>query len=132
MLFQLSRYLYVTSALDLEIMAVMLAVVFAGVGIFIGRSLLQDKKGHTAAEPVKIDTRRIAELGLSKREMEVLQLLVEGLSNQEIGERLYVSESTVKSHVSNLFSKLDVKRRTQAVNRALEYRIVSGAGPTFD
>ncbi|MBO6761492.1 MAG: response regulator transcription factor, partial [Roseivirga sp.] len=62
--------------------------------------------------------------GLTEREMEVLHHIAEGCSNIEIGEKLFVSENTIKTHVSNLFVKLDVKRRTQAVTRAKELRII--------
>lgn len=61
---------------------------------------------------------RMSEFGVSPREYEVLQLVADGLSNQEIAERLYISESTVKSHVSSLLAKLEAKRRTHAVRRA--------------
>lgn len=57
---------------------------------------------------------------LSRRESELLSCLAEGLSNKEIGERLFISEGTVKWHVNNIFSKLKVKNRTQAINAARE------------
>jgi LuxR family maltose regulon positive regulatory protein len=52
---------------------------------------------------------------LSEREIEVLSLIAEGLSNREIGDRLYISQGTVKAHTSNIYGKLGVRRRTQAV-----------------
>jgi LuxR family transcriptional regulator, maltose regulon positive regulatory protein len=57
---------------------------------------------------------------LSEREIEVLKLIQSGLSNQEIGSKLYISLGTVKRHISNLYSKLDVKKRTQAIARGEE------------
>ena len=63
-------------------------------------------------------------LAITPREMEILQLVAEGLSNREIGSRLFLSESTVKTHVSNLLSKLDSKRRTQAVEQARRLKIL--------
>jgi DNA-binding CsgD family transcriptional regulator len=65
------------------------------------------------------------DLGLSDREYEVLTLLNQGCSNQEIADRLYISLSTVKTHISNIFLKLDVKRRTQAISKAKELKIIS-------
>ena len=58
--------------------------------------------------------------GLTPRELEVLQLIAQGLSNQEIADRLFLSLNTVKTHTSNVFSKLDVQRRTQAIQKAKE------------
>ena len=63
-------------------------------------------------------------LGISKREYEVLELMARGLSNQEIADALFVSINTIKTHVSNLFLKLDTKRRTQAIQKAKELRLI--------
>jgi len=70
--------------------------------------------------------RRGRELGddLTGREREVLALLVEGLTNPEIANRLYVSDSTVKTHVSNILSKLGVATRTEAVSLALQKGLI--------
>ena len=74
--------------------------------------------------PKEIDKEKIEELGLSNREYEVLEQIAQGLSNKEIAEKLFVSESTVKTHVSNLFIKLDAQRRTQAIQIAKESGIL--------
>lgn len=71
-----------------------------------------------------VDSNKIAQLGLSKREYEVLQEISIGLSNREIADKLFVSESTIKTHVSNILVKLDAKRRTQAIQRAKEFQII--------
>jgi LuxR family maltose regulon positive regulatory protein len=63
---------------------------------------------------------------LSEREIEVLKLIEAGLSNQEIGSRLFISMGTVKRHISNIYSKLDVKNRTQAISKGKELRIFEG------
>jgi len=111
----------------------MMAVIFTLVGIYAGLRLTRPKEVATIIieRPVYIessefvrDDARIAALGLTPREVEILGLIADGLSNREIAERLFVSEHTVKSHSSRLFDKLDVSRRTQAVQRAREYRLI--------
>ena len=72
----------------------------------------------------EINSQKIEALGLSARELEILGMMSKGLSNQEIAETLYISLSTVKSHIANIFSKLDVKRRTQAIETARQWRII--------
>lgn len=72
----------------------------------------------------EINTLKIEALGLSARELEILGMMSKGLSNQEIAGTLYISLSTVKSHIANIFSKLDVKRRTQAIETARQWRII--------
>ena len=72
----------------------------------------------------EIDTSKIEALGLSARELEILGMMSKGLSNQEIAGALFISLSTVKSHIANIFSKLDVKRRTQAIETARQLRII--------
>ena len=70
------------------------------------------------ASPPQIDYDQIKKVGLTQREHDVLVKMAEGLSNQEIAQHLFLSESTVKTHVSNILFKLDAKRRTQAVQAA--------------
>ena len=72
-----------------------------------------------------ISYEEIKKAGLSQREHEVLVKMAEGLSNQEIAKSLFLSESTIKSHVSSILFKLDAKRRTQAIQFAKERKIVS-------
>ena len=72
----------------------------------------------------EIDHQKIKALEITDREYEVLERISEGLSNKEIGEKLFVSESTIKTHVSNLLSKLNAKRRTQAVQIAKDLQIL--------
>jgi DNA-binding NarL/FixJ family response regulator len=66
----------------------------------------------------------LARLGITPREMDILEAMAAGLSNREIAERLYVSENTVKTHAARLFDKLSARRRTQAVNRAKEAGLI--------
>ena len=71
-----------------------------------------------------IDQQRITDLEITNREYEVLQYIAEGLSNQEIAKKLFLSESTIKTHVSNLLIKLNAKRRTEAVKLAKTQNII--------
>lgn len=70
------------------------------------------------------DDRRVESLGLTPRELEILELIAEGLSNREIAERVHVSENTVKTHSGRVFDKLGAKRRTQAVQLGKEFRLI--------
>ena len=122
-LFQLTQVSQVTPDIPADTIIAITAVVLMALGIYLGGNMKKDKVVEVEA-PKEIDEKKITQLGISQRELEVLQLISQGLSNQEIGERLFISESTIKTHVSNLFVKLDVKRRTQAVTRAKEWRII--------
>ena len=73
----------------------------------------------------QFDQTRLDERGISRREYEVLELMAKGFSNQEIADRLFVSLNTIKTQSSNLFLKLDVNRRTQAVQKAKELQLIA-------
>nr|WP_305069277.1 response regulator transcription factor [Flagellimonas sp. S3867] len=120
-LFQLSKYAYVSGDITIEIAIAIAAVIFFIIGVFINKKSLS-QKSTTAST---IDTKKINELGISNREYEVLVHISEGMSNKEIADRLFISESTIKTHVSNLLVKLDAKRRTQAIQKAKELQILS-------
>ena len=117
-------YYRVSSGFELWLSAALLAA--GGVGLWLGQRNASAREGQStlreAAE--KVDQGKIEKLGIISRELEVRQLIQEGLSNKEIAERLFVSEATVKSHVSNLLVKLDAKRRTQAMANALEWSVL--------
>lgn len=101
------------------------AIAFLGFGVLISRLYFKEKPlPEPPKEPISIDSAKIKELGISKREYEVLELIGKGHSNQEIAQQLFISESTVKTHVSNLLSKLDAKRRTQALTNAKQLGIL--------
>lgn len=119
-LFQLSKYSYASGNIAVEIIIACIAVIFFFIGINI------NKRGKTqyASDSQKIDKKRIEQLGLSKREYQVLLEISHGLSNKEIASKLFVTESTIKTHVSNLLIKLDAKRRTQAIQKAKTMRIL--------
>lgn len=117
-----------------EIYAGAIALVFMVLGIFIAVKLTTPKvQTITIGKEVFIkdethfifNSAEMEKLGLSKRELEVLQLMAEGLSNQEIADRIFVSLNTIKTHSSKVFEKLDVKRRTQAVEKAKRLKLIS-------
>ena len=109
--------------LSLEFYVGVVAVLFTALGVWVGRRLTI-KKVIIASPDFHLDARALDRLGLSKREFEVLELISIGLSNQEIADKLFVSVNTIKTHSSNLFQKLDVSRRTQAILRAKELRLI--------
>ena len=116
------EYLYWVRSVSTEVYLGVIAFIFMILGIWLGLRWTRPKK--TSGEGVQVNPEETA--SLSPREIEVLKLIAEGYSNQEIADQLFVSLSTIKSHVSNLFAKLDVKRRTQAVQKAKELRILIG------
>ncbi|MEM6685432.1 MAG: LuxR C-terminal-related transcriptional regulator [Bacteroidota bacterium] len=120
-LFQLSKYSLISGNTSLEYIIAGIAVVFFFVGLYINKR----RKTHVnISQKEEIDIQKIDALGLSKREYEVLCKLAKGHSNKEIASLLFVSESTIKTHVSNVYTKLDVKRRTQAIQKAKELHIL--------
>ena len=119
-LFQFSKYAVISGDLDSEIAIAVIAIVFFFVGVYLNKKSLHKRK--TSSED--INHKKIKELDISKREYEVLIGISEGLSNKEIGDKLFVSESTIKTHVSNLLSKLNAKRRTQALQIAKDFNII--------
>ena len=120
LLFQLSKYSLVSGSMDVEIILAAVAIVFFIVGIYINKKSL-----HSEPFPAsEINFQKIEALELSTREYEVLKEIAKGLSNKEIGDKLFLSESTIKTHVSNLLVKLNAKRRTQAIQIAKEMHII--------
>jgi DNA-binding CsgD family transcriptional regulator len=126
-----ARFIIYDYRLELFIGAI--ALVFTFLGIWLALKLVKPKVETRIVEkeiyiehtPVKeINKQEIEKLGISKREMDVLGLMAMGLSNEEIAEKLFVSLNTVKTHSSNIFLKLDVKRRTQAVEKAKRLNII--------
>lgn len=120
-LFQLSKYSYLAGTTSIELIIALVALVFLIIGFYLSRRT----PPSGSIEAKEIDPKRIKALGISDREYEVLLQLSKGLSNKEIAEALFVSESTVKTHISNLFVKLDAKRRTQAIQKAKELQILA-------
>jgi two-component system, NarL family, response regulator LiaR len=129
-----------------EIYGVLIALIFLGAGLWLGSRLNQkikekpnlseidktyndipsiDTEGVLKTESVvKIDEKMLGQLGISKREYDVLTLLGRGMSNQEIADTLFISQNTVKTHTSRLFEKLEVKNRTHAIIKSKELGII--------
>ena len=115
-----------------EIYVGAIAIVFTGLGIWLAlklskpkvETIIVEKEIYVRSDSFFLNEQALNDLNLSKRELEVLQLMAEGLSNHEISERLYVSLSTVKTHSRNLFDKLGVARRTQAIDKAKKLFII--------
>jgi DNA-binding CsgD family transcriptional regulator len=109
--------------LSTEFYVGIVAVVFTLLGIWAGLRLTR-KKVILAGPDFALNERELQRPEISKREQEVLELMAQGLSNQEIADTLFVSLNTVKTHTSNLFLKLEVKRRTQAVQKGKELKLI--------
>ena len=116
-----------------EIYIGFIAVIFTALGIWLALKLSKPKIETVVIEKevyvnrnenFVLNTSLVSQLELSKRELEILSLLAQGYSNQEIAVKLFVSLSTVKTHNQNLFDKLDVKRRTQAVEKAKRLNLI--------
>jgi NarL family two-component system response regulator LiaR len=109
--------------LSTEIYVGIIAITFTVLGIWTGLRLTGKKVIVTHGNFI-FNENELQRLGISKREYEVLQLIANGLSNKEIADKLFVSLNTVKTHTSNLFLKLGVNRRTQAIQKAKELQLI--------
>jgi len=117
---------------SIEIYGGLVAALFAGLGIWVGLKLTKKKEVLIVREvpvpvaptPFSLNEVRVKDLGITKRELEILELIAQGLSNREIADKLFVSENTVKTHSSRLFDKLSARRRTQAVQIGKEMGLI--------
>jgi DNA-binding CsgD family transcriptional regulator len=118
-----------------ELYGGLVALIFTAVGIYLGLKWTRAKEVVVIREvPVRIPVRmdgpfvlnaeKLKETGLTAREHEILALIAQGLSNREIGEKLFVSENTVKTHSSRLFEKMQVNRRVQAVQKGKDLGLI--------
>jgi len=124
-LLKLVEYKYLIRDIPLEFYIGAVALMFTILGVWSGLKLTRPKVVEVeVAGPFQRNDANVANLGISRREFEVLELIAAGLSNQDIADRLFVSTSTVKTHVSNVLAKLDASRRTEAIARAKELRII--------
>lgn len=122
-LLKVVEYRFLVRDLSLEVYIGLVAVLFTALGIWVGPRLTR-KKIIVVRPDFVLDKSALDRLGISKREHEVLELMARGHSNQEIAEKLFVSVNTVKTHLANLFLKLEVNRRTQAVQKAKDLRLI--------
>lgn len=129
MALRLTEYRFLVLEHSVEVYGALIALLFAGFGIWLGLTLTQKRDVPVPAQTARTDALSVAQaftidrenvqrLGLTPRELEILQRIADGMSTREIAEALFVSENTVKTHSSRVFSKLDVNRRTKAVQVA--------------
>jgi DNA-binding CsgD family transcriptional regulator len=134
-LLKLIEYRFLVLQHSLEIYGGIVAVIFSALGIWLGLKLTRTRETVVVREvqvPVEVpvgaaftrNQARLEQLGITPRELEILEALAAGLSNREIAERLFVSENTVKTHAARLFDKLSARRRTQAVQLAKEAGLI--------
>ena len=115
------EYRFLVIEHSIEIYGGLVALLFAGLGIWLGLKLTRPKvilKEVPVSGPFVLNEARLAELGITPRELEILTQIAAGMSNKEIAAKLFVSENTVKTHAASVFDKLQAKRRTQAVQIA--------------
>lgn len=117
--------------LSLELYIAIIAIFFTVLGVWAGvkiigrgKTVVKEIQVPVPASTFSLNETEMKKLGISPREYDVLELMSQGLSNQEIADKLFISLSTVKTHSANLYVKLDVKRRTQAVQRAKEMQLI--------
>jgi DNA-binding NarL/FixJ family response regulator len=133
---QFVEYRYLIIQHSFEIYGAIVAAVFAAVGIWLGttitrtREVVREIAVHVevpvpmpAPAFVRDDAKR-SSLGITDRELEVLELIAAGLSTREMAQRIHVSENTIKTHASRVFAKLGARRRTQAVQLGKEHRLI--------
>ena len=128
---KLIEYRWLVIEHSVEIYGGLVAAVFAAVGIWLGTRLTRTKEKVVVREVLVDapstfvrDESKLASLGITPRELEILELIAAGLSNKEIASRVFVSENTVKTHSSRVFEKLGAQRRTQAVQKSKELRLI--------
>jgi DNA-binding CsgD family transcriptional regulator len=126
-----SEYRFLVIEHSIEIYGGLIAAIFAVLGIWLGLKLTRRRERIVvkeapvaAGKPFVVDESKREDLGITPRELEILELIAQGMSNREIAERLYVSENTVKTHSSRVFDKLGARRRTQAVQMGKEFGLL--------
>ena len=123
------EYRYLVLEHSLEIYGGIVALLFSALGIWLGLKLTRTRETVVVREvavtgPFTRNEMQLQQLGITPRELEILEAMAGGFSNREIADRLFVSENTVKTHAARLFDKLSARRRTQAVQRAKEAGLI--------
>jgi len=124
-LFRVASIYNLQGMMDTDIYVAGFSILFLVIGIILSRKLFVKTLIVTQTNPVIINAEELAKSGISKREAEILLLVHQGLSNQQIADKLFISENTIKKHISNIFLKLGVERRTEAIKKALELSIIA-------
>jgi DNA-binding NarL/FixJ family response regulator len=126
-----SEYRYLVIEHSIEIYSGLIAAIFAVLGIWLGLKLTRKQETILVKEvpvpatvPFVPNEKKREELTITPRELEILELIAQGMSNREIAEKLFVSENTVKTHSSRVFDKLGARRRTQAVQFGKEFGLL--------
>lgn len=126
-----TEYRFLVVEHSIEIYGGLIAATFAALGIWLGLKLTKAREKVVIREdPVPVgqpfapNESKREDLGITRRELEILELIAQGMSNREIALRLFVSENTVKTHSSRVFEKLGAKRRTQAVQLGKEFGLI--------
>lgn len=114
------QYQYIVRVFAPELYIGLIALAFTGLGIWAGNRLTP----RTVAPAFERNDAAIRSLGLTERELTMLERLAAGDANKEIARALDISPNTVKTHIANLFQKLEVQRRTQAIQKARELRVI--------
>jgi NarL family two-component system response regulator LiaR len=138
-LLKLIEYRFLVIEHSFEIYGGLIALTFAVLGIWLGIRLTGRRQTLVAnevvvsnaipgAESFVVNERKRDELGITPRELEILGLVAQGLSNREIAGKLFVSENTVKTHCSRTFEKLGARRRTQAVQLGKQFGLLGETG----
>jgi DNA-binding CsgD family transcriptional regulator len=117
-----TEYRFLVLEYSAEIYGALIAAIFAVLGIWLGIRLTAPRAN--TPDPVSVPAPKRADLGMTRRELEILELIAQGMSNQEIADKLFVSPNTVKTHASRVFEKLGAKRRTQAVQLGKEFGLL--------
>lgn len=125
------EYRFLVVEHSVQIYGGLVALLFSALGIWLGLKLTRVREKVVVREvPVPVggpftrDEQRRQELGVTPRELEILELIAAGMSTREIADRLFISQNTVKTHSSSLFTKLSARRRTQAVKHAKEEGLI--------